>query len=66
MDKYFAVVVGSQYFDIWDNSLTNNLSYARLYDSITDLKSDCMDLKDYEIKEIIFDDEFNLISEKVI
>ncbi len=65
MDKYFAVVVGSQYFDIWDNSLTD-LTHTRLYDSITDLKSDCISLKDYAIKEIIFDNEFNLISEKVI
>lgn len=66
MDKYFVVVVTNQYFDIWDNSLTNNLTYARLYDSISDLKNDCISLKDYAIKEIIFDDEFNLISEKVI
>lgn len=66
MDKYFVVVVCDEYFDIWNGQTTDNLTYARLYDSITDLKSDCISLKDYEIKEIIFDNEFNLISEKVI
>lgn len=66
MEKYFAIIKDNQYIDIWDSSLTDNYIYARLYNSITDLKTDLGDLQGYNIKELIIDNEFNLISERLI
>ena len=66
MDKYFAVIINNEYYDIWNGTTTNNYIIARLYDDLKELKEDCSNLKDYKIKELIIDYELNLISERFI
>lgn len=68
MYKYYGVTLNGKYIDVWDYSQTDNYLYARLYDTIEELKEDCNNLfqeyNNLKIKELVIDDEFNLISEK--
>lgn len=70
MDKYYVITRNGKYIDVWDYSLTDNYFYARLYDSLEELYDDCKILfnqfDDLKIKELILDDEFNLICETFI